>query len=208
MSANQLIGGIPTVNYFDLGSKGRGEVVRLFFAEAGVEFKDHRIQFADWPALKEKYISEGFNIVGSLPVVELNNQRLTQSIPTLRYLSKKLGKYNGSNDEEAYLVDQVADILIDWRASWASSNFGKTEAHINQVLPKILRSVNDFLTRRNGPYILGSELSYADIFIYQFLNDDGLLGSATLDSYAGIKKFITNFEARPNVSKYLKSRSA
>lgn len=30
-AANEAIGGVPTVHYFDFASKGRGQVMRLFF---------------------------------------------------------------------------------------------------------------------------------------------------------------------------------
>ena len=36
--------------YFN--GKGRAEPARLILAQAKVEYEDHRIEFADWPALK------------------------------------------------------------------------------------------------------------------------------------------------------------
>ena len=30
-AANDAIGGVPTIHYFDFGSKGRGQVLRLLF---------------------------------------------------------------------------------------------------------------------------------------------------------------------------------
>ena len=36
--------------YFN--GKGRAEPARLILAQAGVDYEDHRIEFADWPALK------------------------------------------------------------------------------------------------------------------------------------------------------------
>lgn len=40
--ANKSIGGVPTIFYYDFTSKGRGEVLRLFFEEADIAFVDHR----------------------------------------------------------------------------------------------------------------------------------------------------------------------
>lgn len=39
-----------TYHYFNI--KGRGEVVRLVFVAAGVDFDDRRIEFQDWPKVK------------------------------------------------------------------------------------------------------------------------------------------------------------
>lgn len=41
-AANEALGGVPTLYYYDFASKGRGEVLRLFFEDAGIAFVDHR----------------------------------------------------------------------------------------------------------------------------------------------------------------------
>jgi len=38
------------LTYFEM--RGRGEIVRLVFAAAGVHYEDHRIDMSDWPAMK------------------------------------------------------------------------------------------------------------------------------------------------------------
>ena len=38
------------LTYFD--GKGRGELSRLILAHGGVPYEDHRVSFAEWPALK------------------------------------------------------------------------------------------------------------------------------------------------------------
>uniref|UniRef100_A0A0M3HR45 glutathione transferase n=1 Tax=Ascaris lumbricoides TaxID=6252 RepID=A0A0M3HR45_ASCLU len=40
------------LTYFN--AMGRAEIIRLVFAQAGVEFEDIRIEKSDWPALKER----------------------------------------------------------------------------------------------------------------------------------------------------------
>ena len=42
--------GKPSLLYFDL--TGRGEIIRLLYRFAGVEFEDRRITFAEFPAYK------------------------------------------------------------------------------------------------------------------------------------------------------------
>ena len=39
------------LTYFD--AMGRAEITRLVFAQAGLEYEDHRINRADWPELKK-----------------------------------------------------------------------------------------------------------------------------------------------------------
>jgi hypothetical protein len=38
------------LTYFNL--MGRAEPIRLIFVQAGVQYKDHRIETKEWPALK------------------------------------------------------------------------------------------------------------------------------------------------------------
>jgi prostaglandin-H2 D-isomerase / glutathione transferase len=38
------------LTYFNL--RGRGEVARLIFAAAGVEYEDKRLEFSEWPEVK------------------------------------------------------------------------------------------------------------------------------------------------------------
>jgi glutathione S-transferase len=47
--ANEKIGGIPTVHYFDFFSKGRGQVIRLLFIDAGIAYNDVRYTFDEHP---------------------------------------------------------------------------------------------------------------------------------------------------------------
>jgi len=38
------------LTYFNL--RARGEIARLIFAAAGVQFEDNRVEFSQWPELK------------------------------------------------------------------------------------------------------------------------------------------------------------
>ena len=50
-----------TLEYFDL--QARGEIIRLIFAEAAVEYEDHRIAFQDWLKLKPGKVAIGCSFV-------------------------------------------------------------------------------------------------------------------------------------------------
>ena len=57
----------PRLTYFDM-PVSRGEECRLALHLAGVDFEDHRVTFADWPALKPS------TPYGAMPVLELPGQ--------------------------------------------------------------------------------------------------------------------------------------
>ena len=39
-AANEAIGGVPTLHYFDFQSRGRGQVIRLLWEDAGIAYED------------------------------------------------------------------------------------------------------------------------------------------------------------------------
>lgn len=71
----------PTLHYLDIGSLGRGEVIRLFLKDAGVEFNDVRYPYDDtWPAASAVLKEKGLSVTGHVPVLEYEGKILTQVI--------------------------------------------------------------------------------------------------------------------------------
>ena len=87
--------------YFNL--RGRGELARFVFAQAGVEYEDVRIEFKDWPEMKPKMPFE------VIPVLEVDgsNQRISGSVNIPRYLAERFGLAGESALENA----QIASIV-------------------------------------------------------------------------------------------------
>ncbi|MBN4658974.1 glutathione S-transferase N-terminal domain-containing protein, partial [Escherichia coli] len=77
-------------------------------AYGGQEFEDVRYSFEDWPEIKAK------NSFGSLPIMEIDGKKYTQSFAICRYLAKKYG-INGDNEEEAFEIDESVYFLNDIR---------------------------------------------------------------------------------------------
>lgn len=137
-AANQKIGGVPTLHYFDFQSRGRGQVVRLMWEvsslrflppphpqpsppsiptnpppqDAGIAYEDVRYTFAEYPDYKKSKIA-ALNPTATIPVIELNGQILTQSYAILRHFARLLGKYDGTTEDEKYWADAMCDIAID-----------------------------------------------------------------------------------------------
>ena len=111
-AANKAIGGIPNIHYLDFQSRGRGQVVRLLWEDAGIAYDDTRYNFQEYPEYKNTRIAE-MNPMSKVPVIELNGQILTQSYAILRHFARQLGKYDGETEEEKYWADAMCDIVID-----------------------------------------------------------------------------------------------
>lgn len=54
--------------------------------------------------------------MGQLPVLEVNNKRVYQSIAIARYIAKRVG-LSGANDWENLLIDVAVDTIKDYELS-------------------------------------------------------------------------------------------
>jgi glutathione S-transferase len=71
----------PKLTYFV--SEGRGEPIRLAFLLGGVDFEDNRINYPDWPAVKNS------TPWGTLPILEIDGKVLGESNTILRFVGKR-----------------------------------------------------------------------------------------------------------------------
>ncbi|KAK4867778.1 hypothetical protein LT330_006669 [Penicillium expansum] len=194
-----------TYHYLDIGRLGRGEVVNLFLKDAGLDYKDVRYPYDDtWPATSKKLRQSGLTRTGLLPALEHGGSVLTQHIPILRYLSRELGAYDGNTNWEKYLVDAVADIYIDWRAQWVAILKGVTESYKNEIVPAYYDLVAQYYSDVDGPYLLGDKITYADFAVYQSIDNDTRTGTIPDTLPPALTKFVEAFEARPNISAFIK----
>lgn len=217
--ANKAIGGVPTLYYFDFASRGRGEVIRLFFEDAGIAFKDYRFAFDDYNAQVKSGEITNINPLKSLPAVEIGGAKYCQSYALLRLWARQLGKYDGKNDLEKYYVDAIADIASDWRSKFVDSAFctsadgigpkgnqADIDNHKSFTAPKYASALNTHLSTNplssGGPFVLGKELTYADLVIFQIAHDDDWAG---LDGNPRLNELVQAVKARPRIAEYLKS---
>ena len=54
------------LSYFNV--RGRAEIARFMFAEAGVPYEDHRFEFAQWPEEKASTLIEPIFISAYVPL--------------------------------------------------------------------------------------------------------------------------------------------
>ena len=109
---NRAIGGVPIIHYLDFASRGRGQVVRLLFEDAGIAYEDVRYPDEELPEAKKTILGK-LNPASTLPILELNGKVLTQSYALLRHFSRILNQYDGKTEDEKYWVDAMCDLAAD-----------------------------------------------------------------------------------------------
>ncbi|KAM0258944.1 hypothetical protein ACHAQJ_003600 [Trichoderma viride] len=197
----------PVLHYFSLGSLGRGEIVRLFMRELNIEYEDKFYNYDHtWPSVNK---AKGVSLTGTLPVLEIDDQRLYQHLSILRYLSRRAGAYDGQTNHEKYLVDAVSDIYNDWRAGWVAQLTAKAPDYQATHVDKFQRLFTDFYSLdASGPYLLGSKPTYVDFAVFQALDNDECIGYGPDTLSEPLAKLREAILTRPNIEGYLAKRAA
>lgn len=185
-----------------LATCGRAEPVKLLLEDAGISFDYKRFEFSEWPAVKQSLI-DSKNRVPTMPYVTTKSgEFFGRTAPLMRMISKDIGKYIPSSPEDEYLADAYSDVYLDWETKWLNAVFSSDKEelakHETESRPALYSNWNDIFGDRNGPYIFGDEISYADFMVYTVIKDDY---DAAVDAgkYPNIAKFIMALEARPTL---------
>lgn len=119
------------LTYFDMEAHP-GEKVRLAFVLTGTEFKDNRVKFADWPALKPtlKY--------GQMPRLIIDGREVYQSGAMLRWAGRLGdGALYPIDDEDVYLkVEEMLNLSDDMHRAWTPSLYTGMGRHEKFGHPK------------------------------------------------------------------------
>lgn len=197
------------LHYFPI--RGRGEQVRLLLHALEIPFDDVSVSREQFLEMKAKGPSVLY--FGSLPMLEDGEYRLCQGPCILGYLARKHGaapadlqlgaradaiawgaedlrmryfKLFGDDRDEA----RAAFLTGDWQTRWLPSLSG------------LLAQNGD-----NGHFV-GSQLTHADIAVWDVLDAFQTYVSASLDGHPALQTFYERVRSLPSLAGYLASRSS
>ncbi|KAJ8026820.1 Hematopoietic prostaglandin D synthase [Holothuria leucospilota] len=192
--------------YFNV--EALGETSRYIFAVAGQEYEDIRIEEADWPKMKEG------TPLGQLPYLDVDGERIPQSMAINRYLSRKFGLY-GENDIEKARIDVVLEVLEELGYHTVKAIYEKDEG-VKQTLlkelaevqaPKYLGLLEKLLVANQGGdgYFVGSKISLADIVVFNWVHDR-LPYFKIINKEPRLQALVDKIKALPRMNAWLKKR--
>jgi len=152
------------LTYFNF--HGRGECARMLFALAGVEYEDHRIEWAGdaWKEFKPK------TPFGQLPLLEVDGKVFCQSVAIARYLGNKFG-FTGKTDLDKLQADMIVDCIIDLcnplEPIWEEQDETKKKELQKAYEPKLdkhLQNLEMMLAANNGGsgFFVGNSITWVD----------------------------------------------
>lgn len=150
------------LSYFDIDG-GRGEVARIAFHIAGVDFTDNRLSF---PEFGEARGAMRFNAV---PVLEIDGEEISQSDAICRYIGRMADLYP-TDPLQALYCDEVMGAFEDL-THFIVRTFGLEGDELIEARQKLvdgkmtvfLKGVQELLHRGGGEYFAGNQLSVADL---------------------------------------------
>jgi len=190
-----------TITYFNL--RGRAEVARLILKQAGVDFEDKRIEREQWPELKKTIP------FGQLPLLEVEGQKICQSVAIARYLAKEVG-LAGANNLECAKIDFIADCLVDFmnkfipifREQDATKKAELQKKFSEETFGPFMTHLTAMMEANGGEYLAG-KLSWVDLFFFDMLTrmkDEVKTASPKLAA------LLDRVGALPNIKKWVETR--
>ncbi|XP_078384006.1 glutathione S-transferase-like [Oculina patagonica] len=158
--------------YYYFNVRAKGEIGRLAFAAANIEFEDIRLNDEEWANEK----ASGRPPFGQVPfIVTPEGKVLSQSCAIMKFICKKAGLSPTDSFDEAF-ADMINDGAVDLRNAVVKFHFEKDEAKKEELkkeffdttLPTRLEKFDALL---KGPFFLGDKLTYADITFFDVFNN-------------------------------------
>lgn len=191
--------------YFNF--KARAEPTRLALTIGGYEFEDERVTFEEFKERRET----GVYPFKSLPVMAVDGDMYAESDAMLRYAGKLSGLYP-KDARAAMKVDMVLSVLetINMALRKGNSAEARTE-FVDEDIPRYLEPLEKIYAASDGPYLLGNELSIADLKVATFsktLNSGKLFDhvpDGVLDKYEAYMKCVNSVMDHEVVKKWNES---
>jgi len=153
------------LTYFNLVG-GRAEPIRIALHAAGISFDDRRITFPEFQGMQKELP------FGCVPVLNIDDEPVTQSNALARYVGKLAGLYP-EDARQALYCDETMDAVEDMN-HYLGPTFGlqgdalKTarEQVVERRLSVFLPGLARLLARGGGRYFADGRLTVADLKVF------------------------------------------
>jgi glutathione S-transferase len=186
---------------------GRAELIRLALAYGRVPFEDVRLTFPEYFE-KKSSLDLPFN---QLPTLRVNDKvTYGQSLAIARYAAKLSGLYP-ADPLLALEADSVVDAILELFDAFIDAVFKTTDeavratkfATINtDVYPRLLKQIQ---ARVAGPFFTGADVTFADIFLFDFFTNTLSNPAITVSGadYPKLQAIVDRVREIPQIQAYL-----
>jgi glutathione S-transferase len=197
---------------YDFDSNNQTEIIRLMFYFAGVSFKDKLVKQEEWEKVKKRIP------VQQLPILRINDYiKIYYLNAIVRYLAREFNLYGTGSLDHA-----IVDIIFESNRIFQEKLFEqiKNSPNTEQRQTILTQFLNDHgidhlnqlegfykIFNRPGPFYLGSEISLADLIVYQTINYFIDIQPQLLDNYPHLQQARHQLEKIPQLANYLNKKN-
>nr|UEP55615.1 glutathione S-transferase sigma1 [Mytilus galloprovincialis] len=194
------------LTYFNL--KGRGELCRLLFVLADKKYEDRRLEREEWKDIKPSMP------LGQVPVLTVGKTHIPQTGAIIRHLAREFGLY-GKNNMENTMVDVIIETIDEVRAEfvkWVKEEDATKKAEISkklkeEVFPKFITFVEKMLLVNGGQYLVGNEVTLADVAVFDVISRVSDMWSQDLMNMSTVlKAHCEKIASIPSIKAWLENR--
>ena len=195
---------MPNYKLIYYNGRGRAELSRFLFAQAGVAYEDNRVTGEELQVLKPSLPT------GLVPVLEVDGKMLAGSGPIALYLAEEFGLAGSNNFQKAEICN-LLDITNDLFAKVVPSVFGDPESkekakkdlelsHIPKYVGILERLIGD------NDWAYGQSVTIADFGIT--IVGDTIFGMFPdqADKFPKVKKCMDAVKTLPKIAEWIKTR--
>ena len=181
------------LTYFNMN--GRVGLIRAMLCYKKIPFENILITMEEWPNKKQNFEFQ------QLPLLEVNNKKMTQTFAICLYLARQLNLYPNDIDLQ-YQVESILACRDDFTFLYRKIKFKENnEEEYKTFKDKLILYLQKFEKRYidlgSNKYFLGNEISVADFYLGVMIDEFCFLikDEDVLSKYSpGIKKLIDSLK--------------
>jgi glutathione S-transferase len=178
----------------------------LIFSYAGISFKDKRIKEDEWNKIKDQISFE------ELPILRVNNQfRIYHLHAIIHYLAREFHLY-GTGKHDHAVVDIILETIRPLQEKILEQSKNSEEnSHAllidsSTIYLKQLEKCYEIF-HHHGPFYLGSQISLADLIVYDTINYLIKIDRKLLENYSHLKEARRRLEKNPRIINYINTKT-
>ena len=196
---------MPELRYFN-GVRGRGEQIKILFAELDKSYKNKDYDFFKF--MEDKAKGKHLTTFNQLPELQDGQHKIAGSVTIMYYIARK-HKYGLTGAVSMSKALMLAGTAEDIRQAWVKpllSGKDTDKTHFkNKVAPRWFEYYEKVLSSKNK-YFFGKSPTFGDVAVFEILDAIKHVYGNNFDKFKKLTKFYSTMANRPKIKKYLESR--
>lgn len=179
------------------GARSRASIIHWYLEELGVSYEFVLLDMQAGEHLQPEFLA--INPVGKVPAIVDGDFQLWESGAILFYLAQKYGNMPSSPEAQA----TINQWILFGNATLGPGIF--VEANREREKDRLMKPLNQIFEQQ--PFLLGDELSVADVAVGSILAYIPMMLKLDLSEYPAIVDYIKRLSERPAFQKTIGKRS-